>query len=139
MKHKSSIAVVLMGLLIAGTVSCQVAGIGEDAALGRAVRKGDLIQVRQCLQNGADINARDSYGYTALIGASYFGNEAVVRLLLENGADPNAKDDNGRTALNYARAMSYYTIVWLLKAWGARDEGLYIYVNGVRGDQCISR
>lgn len=115
---------ILTSVLIPSVVFWLVACVGEDAALRRAVRIGDLNGVRQCLMNGADINAQDDYGYTPLMAASGFGNEAIVRLLLKNGADVNARDTNGRTALNYAWAGRHYTIVGLLKACGATDEGL---------------
>lgn len=130
---KSTIAVIIAGLLIAGMIIHQADRVGIDAALRRAIRKGDLNEVRQCLKNGPDLNSKDRFGYTALIGASYFGHGAIVRLLLKNGADVNAKDENGRTALDYARALGHYRIMMLLKAWGARDEGLRIWVDHVRG------
>jgi ankyrin repeat protein len=56
------------------------------------------------LQNGADVNAKDVTGRTALISAATgFGpNLEVVFLLLENGADVNAKNNDGKTALECA-------------------------------------
>jgi ankyrin repeat protein len=51
------------------------------------------------LKIGADIEARDSLGNTALILAASSQNIAVVDLLLKSGADIDAKASNGRTAL----------------------------------------
>ncbi|EGD81639.1 hypothetical protein PTSG_02355 [Salpingoeca rosetta] len=36
-----------------------------------------------------DVNVRDKDGMTALMYASFYGNEGSVRLLLAHGADPN--------------------------------------------------
>jgi ankyrin repeat protein len=64
--------------------------------------------VEAFLKKGADVNAKDRNGFTALMGAVFPGVKRaiflevqieVVKLLLENGADVNAKDKYGRTAL----------------------------------------
>jgi ankyrin repeat protein len=54
------------------------------------------------LEKGADINARDNFGLTALFEASSSGSINIVKLLLEKGADVNMKTDNGETALTMA-------------------------------------
>jgi ankyrin repeat protein len=41
------------------------------------------------LNSGADPNAYDSFGMTALMEAIYYGNKEAALLLLSNGADPN--------------------------------------------------
>ncbi len=70
----------------------------------------------------ADVNAKDSFGYTALMGSSCFGNEHMVRLLLKYRADVSPKDNNGWTALKYAFGNRNHTIVGLLKACGAKFQ-----------------
>ena len=55
------------------------------------------------LQNGADVNAKDHDGRTALmLAASSPDDVSSVTLLLSHGADPALKDKDGRTALDYA-------------------------------------
>lgn len=41
-------------------------------------------------QEGAEIDARDSKGWTALFHATYSGHHNMVKLLLKNGADIDA-------------------------------------------------
>ena len=60
--------------------------------------------VRLLLDTGADINAQDTDGNTALTNASHRGNIEIVRLLLDRGADVNIKDEDDVTALWYAIA-----------------------------------
>ncbi len=54
-----------------------------------ALRSGDLGVVQMCLSYGADVNAKDKYGFTPLQVARMRGQEEAVKLLLAKGADPN--------------------------------------------------
>ncbi len=54
-----------------------------------AGRKADAMS--QCLlERGADVNARQHGGWTALQGAAQAGDREIVKLLLANGADPES-------------------------------------------------
>jgi ankyrin repeat protein len=64
-----------------------------------AVKAGDAARASQLLAAGADVNARDAYGATALINAAYSGNAEMVEALLAAGAEVDAKDELGWTAL----------------------------------------
>lgn len=70
--------------------------------LTRAVSKGDTATVRALLAKGADVQARDAHGRTALMYAAENGDPTIVQALLTNGADVNARDWQGWTALIYA-------------------------------------
>jgi len=48
---------------------------------------------RVLIGSGADVNAKDKWGQTALITAAFNGQAETARLLIENGADVNAHDD----------------------------------------------
>ena len=64
-----------------------------------AVVAGDAALVTSLLQSGADGNARDATGATALMMAAGSGNLEVVNALLAAGVDANAVDERGWTAL----------------------------------------
>jgi ankyrin repeat protein len=54
------------------------------------------------LNHGADVNARDNWGQTALFGAATWHKPQIVRLLLDYGADANARCNDGSTPLMHA-------------------------------------
>lgn len=70
-----------------------------------AAQEGELKKTERLLNAGADINAKDNDGRTALmwtIYRSYDNHDShidICRLLIEKGADINAKSDYGVTAL----------------------------------------
>lgn len=55
------------------------------------------------LDNGADIDAQNKKGETALILAVKCGSEAFVELFLSRGADPDIRDLQGKMAEEYAQ------------------------------------
>ncbi len=100
-----------------------------DSALFWAIANNDLGRVQSLLARGANVNARDAEGRTALIIASFVGDPrdelmrfhplALVQLLLKRGADVNLCADDGETALMNA-AESDVTATRLLLDKGAR-------------------
>ena len=51
-----------------------------------AAWEGNLQIVKEFIENGADVNAKDILGRTALYLASYFGNLEIVKYLESKGA-----------------------------------------------------
>lgn len=86
---------------------------------------GDLEQLEKLLNQGADVNAGDRTGVTALMRAAYHGQLTMVRALIEHRADPNAKDRGGLTALTMAKHAGHQEIIEALLSSGAqaRKEG----------------
>lgn len=98
---------------------------GLDAALSQMVRRDDPAAVRLLLERGADANARDARGNTALIGAaaSEFVRPDTVALLLSHGAEVNATNRDGRTALSFALDRGETPVVAALRKAGAEARG----------------
>jgi ribosomal protein S18 acetylase RimI-like enzyme len=93
----------------------------KNKKLIKAAREGYTELVKLLLDAGADIEAKDKYGYTALIRAASNGYTEVVKLLLDAGADIEAKKENGDTALIRAASNGHTEVVKLLKQYGAID------------------
>lgn len=93
------------------------------AAWERAVTRGDVEAVRQLLQSGADVNARDRYGQTALMLAAHHGHREVVETLVGSGADLNVTAKYNLSALMLAIVAGHAAIARLLARAGA-DLGL---------------
>ena len=64
-----------------------------------------LEAVQLCLDRGADVNAANSMGLTALLGAANRGANDIIRLLVANGARLDVVDKEGRSALRWAEGV----------------------------------
>lgn len=74
---------------------------GEDVI--RAAYNNDTALARQLLEAGADVNAKEGNGWTALQHAVDQDNEELTRLLLDHGAEINHRNTpTGRAAIHYA-------------------------------------
>ena len=74
----------------------------SDDALRDAVKAGNIEAVKQHLDAGVDVNAKNQLGRTSLQAAAYRGHTVVVELLVANDADVNALSVNGKTPLDWA-------------------------------------
>ena len=84
-----------------------------------AAGKGRLDAVRYLLDEGADVNAREISGATALTEAAYSGKLDIVRELLSRDADVNAVSGDG-TALDIATKRKCPNIAEILRHHGAK-------------------
>jgi ankyrin repeat protein len=69
----------------------------------RAAECGHREIARLLLARGAEPNAVDAEGRTALAAAAEYGDPELVRLLLDAGADPKRRSADGRTAADRAQ------------------------------------
>ena len=94
--------------------------INNNIKLIRSSMYGNKKTVGELLeQDGIDVNAKNSDGYTALILASSNGRTEIVKMLLEKRADVNAKDKYNATALIKASSNGHTEIVAKLLDAGA--------------------
>jgi len=75
--------------------------------------------IRLLLGRGAQVDARDKWGCTALTTAAYYGDPDVMRALIAGGADVNASGESGWTALMNAAEAGHLKAVKLLLDHGA--------------------
>ncbi|MDI4648000.1 ankyrin repeat domain-containing protein [Cohnella hashimotonis] len=84
-----------------------------------SAEKGDVESVLKLLREGADINATDRDGRTAVLAATYNNRAEVVKALIEKGADINIRDRRLNNVLLYAGAEGFLDIVNLAIDAGA--------------------
>ena len=87
-----------------------------------AAGEGRLDAVRYLLDQGADVNARDERGRSALTEATFYGNAAVSKELILRGADVNVMSDEG-TPLDIAMNAKHDAMIEMLKHYGAKRAG----------------
>lgn len=88
----------------------------------KAADNGYLNEVKLFLRMGADINAKNNDGRTALHVAAALGHLDIVKELIERGADIEAKNPLGRTALLLATINDQVQIIKELLKNGADIE-----------------
>ena len=101
-------------------------------ALHRAAKAGNLEGLQAALAAGADVNARDGRGWTALMYAVNKGYLLLVDPLLAARADPDVRAPDGATALFMAVAHGQPEIVTLLM-----DAGADVSIKGPKGKTAV--
>ena len=83
-----------------------------DSPVADAAMRGDASAVRALLQRGADVNAAQGDGMTALHWAAEHGDYDLAAVLLESGANPGAETRIGRhTPLHVAAQGGHHLVV----------------------------
>lgn len=66
----------------------------------QTIQQGNVENIKLQIENKPEVvNAKDARGFTPLIFATYFGQDAIAKILVENRAKIEAKDASGNTAL----------------------------------------
>jgi ankyrin repeat protein len=92
--------------------------LAETLVADAAMRR-DAAEVRRLVQSGADVNAAQADGATALHWAAYHGDASLASLLLEAGADVAAANRNGSTPLWLAASHGDAPMIETLLEGGA--------------------
>jgi ankyrin repeat protein/regulator of replication initiation timing len=93
-----------------------------DIELIEAARENNAPEIRRLLSNGADVNAKNSGGWTPLHWASTNGHVQVFKELVEHGADTEVKSIFGWAALHYACYKGHLAVGNELLIRGADTE-----------------
>lgn len=116
--------------------------LNDGEALTAASRH--LAVLKLLLDRGANVNARDRDGWTALTKAATHIKTDTVKFLLDNGADINQKGYKGRTALMWSVICRSGRVPALLVERGADinasdDEGRTALMEAVVPDHMLRK
>jgi uncharacterized protein len=90
-----------------------------DAPWEDAIKRGDVQRVVELLGHGANVDARDRHGQTALMLAAQAGCREVVETLIAHRADLNVTAKFGLSALMLALVAGHEDVARLLARAGA--------------------
>jgi len=90
-------------------------------ALHYAARFGRKNVAEVLIANGADITAKDKWGYQPIHWAAYHDRPEVIELLIANGADINARTSLGQTPLELAMPRKNTAAIEVLKKHGVKE------------------
>ncbi|XP_049851787.1 ankyrin repeat domain-containing protein 39-like [Schistocerca gregaria] len=95
-----------------------LAELSCERGLWSAVRDGDEQKVASLISRKADVNERDSYGYSLLHYATKNAN--ICKLLLERGANPNGETKFGKVRpIHRAAYAGHAKVIQYLSEFGA--------------------
>ena len=97
---------------------------GDDRMLHIAVRHRSPTMVKAFLEAGANLDARDTLGWTPLHVAASRGERVLIELLLDAGADPKALNGSGMTPTHVAANKGHATALRILQEAAELDGTL---------------
>jgi len=100
-------------------MSAMASAAFAQAEIVAAARSGNVTEVERLLKSGADVNAQEADGATALQWAAYRGDAKLAERLLKAGAKPGIANHNGATPLWLAASRGDGAVVRELLAGGA--------------------
>ena len=120
---RTSFAILLVVMMLSGCASLQE----RNASLLKAATAGDTATVKRMLESGADINARDRFGDTALHLALKQRHAETVALLISRSPNINLPNALGDTPLHISVYTNQPDLSSDLRKKGASDSSLNQY------------
>ncbi len=105
--------------ILAVLLACCLSSAFAQDSLPERVARGDVQAALAMIEAGADVNAEQSDGTTALLYAIYYGYKDLVIALLEAGADTTQVNDYGAGSMSEAAQLGDVDILQALLAHGA--------------------
>lgn len=90
-----------------------------------SAKVGNIDYVKLAIAKGANLNAKDEKGSTALHWASYYGYKNIVKLLLLQGANPYEVDNYGLTPFDVAKINKKKEVLKIFKSYFKGDLKKY--------------
>ncbi|HEY4214762.1 MAG TPA: ankyrin repeat domain-containing protein [Steroidobacteraceae bacterium] len=109
----------LSAVLLSGTFWAMAGTAFAQADIADAASKGNKAEIERLLKRGADVNAQQADGATALQWAAYRGDAKLAELLLKAGAKPDLANRDGATPLWLAAARGDAAVIEALLKGGA--------------------
>ena len=106
-------------VLCAAVLSAMAGTASAQAEIAAAASKGDTAAVERLLKSGADVNAQQADGATALQWAAYRGDVKLTERLLKAGAKPGLGNHNGATPMWLAASHGDAAVIQVLLKGGA--------------------
>jgi hypothetical protein len=85
-----------------------MAAAGVNWVIGETYSRSEaeyLETAKLLLEKGANVNAVNQQGFSAIHGAANRGFDAMIRFLAEKGAQLDVKDSQGRTPATFAEGV----------------------------------
>lgn len=95
------------------------AEIDMNEQLIQAAERKETETIKRLIEEGVDLNTKDSEGRTATMIATYNNDVTTAKVLIEAGADVNIQDDMKNNPFLYAGAEGYVEILKLTINAGA--------------------
>jgi ankyrin repeat protein len=88
-----------------------MAAAGVNYVAGQTYTESSLEAVKLCMDLGGEVNAVNSMGLTAAMGAANRGADDILQFLADRGAHLEVKDKEGRTPYTWAEGVFLATNV----------------------------
>ncbi|WYD81907.1 MAG: ankyrin repeat domain-containing protein [Candidatus Electrothrix gigas] len=111
-------AITVIFLLSTSPFTAYAAG-NINSELLEMVKSGNIEAVKSLLEKGADVNAIDKAGWTALMFAARYGQGDIAEELIRKNARINVKDKDGWTPLMLAAMYGHRNVIHVLLTKGA--------------------